>query len=162
MPSARAKSAGLLAWRRADDGRLEVFLVHPGGPFWAKKDEGAWTIPKGVVDPGEDPADAARREFAEETGCRAGDATLVPLGEARQKSGKVIVAWAFEGDCDAGAIVSNLFELEWPPRTGRMQSFPEVDRAAWFAPAEALRRILPGQRVFVERLEAWWAGSRTD
>ena len=114
MPSARAKSAGLLAWRHAAGGGLEVFLVHPGGPFWAHKDAGAWTIPKGLVNPGEDPADTARREFTEETGCTAGGATLVSLGDARQKSGKVIVVWAFEGDCDADAVVSNTFELEWP------------------------------------------------
>ena len=138
---------------RRRDGRLEVLLVHPGGPYWARKDLGAWTIPKGEVDPGEDARAAARRELAEETGIVLAAEELVPLGEVRQAGGKVVEAWAVERDCDAGTLRSNLFTLEWPPRSGRSVEFPEVDRAAWFDLDEAGRRILAGQRPLLERLE---------
>ena len=137
---------------RRREGRLEVLLVHPGGPFWAKKDLGAWTIPKGEVDPGEDAAAAARRELAEETGIVLAAQELVPLGEVRQAGGKVVEAWAVEHDCDAATLRSNLFRLEWPPRSGRTVEFPEVDRAAWFDLDEAGRRILAGQRPLLDRL----------
>jgi predicted NUDIX family NTP pyrophosphohydrolase len=148
----RRRSAGVLLYRRRDDGGLEVLLVHPGGPFWAKKDLGAWSIPKGEPGPGEDAAAAARRELEEETGIALGDETLVPLGEVRQPGGKTVEAWAVERDCDAARIRSNLFTLEWPPRSGRRVEFPEVDRAAWFDLEEAARRILAGQRPLLDRL----------
>lgn len=140
---------------RRRDGVLEVFLVHPGGPFWAKKDLGAWSIPKGEYPPEEDALAAARREFAEETGC-AFQGDLLPLTPRRQPSGKLIVAWAFHGDCDAGAIRSNTFSLEWPPGSGRQQDFPEVDRAAWFTLDEAKAKITPGQMGFLEELQQIW------
>lgn len=145
------KSAGLLLFRHRNDMR-EVFLVHPGGPFWAKKDVGAWSIPKGEIGPGEEPLAAARREFREETGFEVGGA-FVELPEVRQAGGKRIVAFAVEGECD-GAVVSNTFEMEWPPNSGKWRSFPEVDRAAWFTIAEAMVRINPGQRGLLEALEA--------
>jgi len=145
-------SAGLLMFR-VRGGDPEVFLVHPGGPLWAVKDEGAWSIPKGVVQPGEDTLAAARREFEEETGFPAAGAFL-PLAPLRQPSGKVIHAWAFEGDADPAQLRSNPFSLEWPPKSGRQQSFPEVDRAGWFPPAEAHRKIIPGQRGFLAELAA--------
>jgi len=143
-------SAGLLLFRRRG-ASFEVLLVHPGGPFWKDKDWAAWSIPKGEFDDGEAPLDAARREFEEETGFTAAG-PFVPLAPLPQKSGKVIHAWAAEGDLDASAIRSNTFSLEWPPRSGRKQEFPEVDRAAWFAPEEASRRIHPGQAPFLEEL----------
>jgi len=145
------QSAGLLLYRE-HEGRLEVLLVHPGGPFWARRDEGAWSIPKGEFEAGEDPLDAARREFEEETGFAApgGAKRLVPL---EQPGGKTVHAWAVRGDLDADGIVSNTFEMEWPPRSGRRQAFPEVDRAAWFTIPEARRKILPGQAGFLEELE---------
>src|SRR4051794_22581642 len=123
------QSAGLLLYRRRA-GAVEVFLVHPGGPFWAKKDAGAWSIPKGEAEPGDDLLAVARREFLEETG-QSIDGSFEPLAPIRQAGGKHVQAFALEADCDAEAIESNLFEMEWPPRSGRMQSFPEVDRAAW-------------------------------
>lgn len=136
---------------RRRDGALEVLLVHPGGPFWKNKDEGAWTIPKGLVDPGEEPLDAARREFNEETGLTAaGD--FLPLTPLRQPSGKLVIAWAVEGDCDPGTVRSNFFTMEWPPRSGKMQEFPEVDRAEWFRLAEADRKIIRGQKPFLVEL----------
>lgn len=141
-------SAGILLYR--NDPR-EVFLVHPGGPFWAKKDLGAWSLPKGEFSEGEDPLAAARREFAEETGFPI-DGSFRPLQPLKQPSGKVIYAWAVEGDCDAAAVKSNLFTMEWPPRSGRMQQFPEVDRAAWFPLAEARQRIIKGQLGFLDQL----------
>jgi predicted NUDIX family NTP pyrophosphohydrolase len=148
------RSAGLLMYRRPAKERgegVELFLAHPGGPFWAKKDDGAWTIPKGLVGADEDDLAAARREFAEEIGCAAiGEA--VPLGEYKQPGGKVVVAFALEGDCDPAAVRSNTFEMEWPPRSGKMRAFPEVDRAAWFVPEEALRKLLTGQRPIVAAL----------
>jgi predicted NUDIX family NTP pyrophosphohydrolase len=128
-----------------------VLLVHPGGPFWTKRDLGAWSIPKGEFAPGEDPLAAARREFEEETGIRP-EGDFMPLSARRQPSGKVVHAWAFEGDCDPTAIVSNTFVMEWPPGSGRRQAFPEVDRAAWFPLKEAKRRLVSGQTGFVEEL----------
>ena len=145
------KSAGLLMYRFRD-GVPEVFLAHPGGPFWAKKDLGAWTIPKGEYEPDETPMAAARREFGEETACpSAGD--LLPLTPLKQPSGKIITAWAFEGDCDAEASRSNTFTMEWPPGSGRRVEFPEVDRAGWFGLEEAKEKINPGQVGFLEELE---------
>jgi len=147
---ARKTSAGLLLFRRT--GREpEFFLVHPGGPFWANKDLGTWSIPKGEIDPGEDPLAAAKREFAEETGI-AVDGAATPLSALRQPSGKLVLAWAVEGDCDADAIRSNPCEIEWPPRSGRRISIPEVDRGGWFREAEALTKIHPGQRGFIAEL----------
>jgi predicted NUDIX family NTP pyrophosphohydrolase len=146
-------SAGILPWRRRD-GRVEVLLGHPGGPFFARKDEGHWTVIKGEIVPGEDPVAEARREFAEETGLAPPDGPLTELGQIRQKSGKVVRAWAVEGDVDPTASVSNTFEMEWPPRSGRVQSFPEIDRVAWFDPPEARRRIKAAQAPFLDRLES--------
>jgi predicted NUDIX family NTP pyrophosphohydrolase len=148
------RSAGLLLHRRAGDG-IEVLLVHPGGPFWAKRDDGAWGIPKGEYMEGEDALAAARREFEEETGMRP-VGPFVALGSFRQSGAKIISVWAMEGDFDPATLKSNNFTMQWPPRSGRMQSFPEVDRAEWFSRQEAERKILPGQRavlaVLFERL----------
>ena len=149
-------SAGLMMFRRPPGG-LQVLLVHPGGPFWAKKDLGAWTIPKGELAEGEDELTAARREFEEETGVRPSEPFL-PLGNIRQKGGKVVHAWAFEGDCDAAAVHSNTCRVEWPPRSGRWLEVPEVDRAEWFDPEEARRRINPAQADLVSALETVLAG----
>jgi predicted NUDIX family NTP pyrophosphohydrolase len=147
------RSAGILLHRRGADGR-EVLLVHPGGPFWAKRDDGAWSIPKGEYGDGEDPRAAARREFAEELGSPLpDDAPLVELGEIRQRNGKLVVAWAAEGDLDATAARSNTFEMEWPPRSGRRQEFPEIDRAEWFPFALAREKLIPAQVAFLDRLE---------
>jgi predicted NUDIX family NTP pyrophosphohydrolase len=145
------KSAGLLLFRRLGED-LEVLLVHPGGPFWAKRDAGAWSIPKGECEEGEDPRSAASREFSEELGSPAPEGEALELGEVRQKAGKTVVAWAIAGDLDADQITSNTFELEWPPRSGRSQEFPEVDRAGWFGLAEARRRINPAQAALLDRL----------
>ena len=131
---------------------LEVLLVHPGGPFWRNKDEGAWSIPKGEIDVGENPENVARREFLEELGT-APIAPLQPLGEVRQRGGKRVHAFAMKGDLDVGAVVSNTFEIEWPPRSGRTQTFPEIDRAEWFALPIARTKILEGQRPLLDRLE---------
>ena len=136
--------------RRA--GGLEVLLAHPGGPFFAHKDEGWWTVPKGMVDAGEEPLDAARREFTEETSFPAAAAEFLPLGQVRQKGGKTVVAWAFEGDCDPATLASNAYRVEWPPKSGQWKSFPEVDRAQWFDLAEARRRINAAQAAFLDRL----------
>ena len=144
-------SAGILLYRGLGDA-LRLLLVHPGGPFWAKKDEGAWSIPKGEYDAGEDPLLVARREFEEELGRPAPDGKVTELGEIVQPSRKRVTAYAIEGDFDPSRLKSNVFELEWPPRSGRMQSFPEVDRAEWFTPDEARAKILPGQRPFIDRL----------
>jgi predicted NUDIX family NTP pyrophosphohydrolase len=144
------RSAGILVYRRGEAG-LEIFLVHPGGPFWAKKDLGAWSIPKGEFGEDEEPLAAALREFAEETGQTiAGD--FVTLTPVRQKSRKVVHAFAIEGDVDAEALVSNEFEMEWPPRSGKIQRFPEVDRATWFPLAEAKQRINAGQLPLLDEL----------
>lgn len=143
-------SAGLLLYRRRDSG-TEVFLVHPGGPYWARKDEGAWSVPKGLIDAGEDELAAARREFAEETGFDAPAIAQHALGTFRLPSGKRLQVWAVEGDCDPADLRSNLFNIEWPPRSGRIQSFPEVDRGGWFDRAAALRKVAPGQRPVLER-----------
>jgi predicted NUDIX family NTP pyrophosphohydrolase len=143
------QSAGLLVYQKAA-GRLLVFLVHPGGPFWAKKDLGAWSIPKGELAEGEDALAAARREFSEETG-QSVDGDFRELTPCRQKGGKIVRAWAVEGDADE-AVVSNMFEMEWPPKSGRRQSFPEVDRAAWFTLDEARARINPGQLPILDEL----------
>jgi predicted NUDIX family NTP pyrophosphohydrolase len=145
------RSAGILLFRRGSGG-VEVLLVHPGGPFWSRRDEAAWSIPKGECADGEDPMAAARREFEEETGTAPPPGALVELGEVRQRSGKRVTAWAAEGDLDPAAVVSNTFVLEWPPRSGRMQEYPEVDRAAWFGAEEARRRLVPAQAAFVDRL----------
>jgi predicted NUDIX family NTP pyrophosphohydrolase len=144
-------SAGLLLYRRSAAG-LTVLLVHPGGPFWAKKDLGAWSIPKGEYAADEEPLAAAQREFFEETGARPRGA-FAPLGEIEQPGGKHVMAWAVEGDFDPATLVSNTFELEWPPRGGRKRSFPEVDRAEWFLPDDARKKILAAQRPFIDRLE---------
>ena len=146
------RSAGILLHRRRADGAREVLLVHPGGPFWAKKDAGVWSIPKGEYDDAEDARAAALREFAEELGTAAPDGDLVALGEVRQRSGKTVVAWALEGDADPDAIRSNTFTIEWPPRSGTMREFPEVDRAGWFSLDAARERILPAQAPLLERL----------
>ena len=144
-------SAGIMLYRRRGD-RLEVLLVHPGGPFWARRDLGAWSIPKGEYERDEEPLSAARREFAEELGVAPPDGSLEDLGEVRQKGGKLVHAWALEGDLDAAAVSSNTFELEWPPRSGRKIEVPEVDRAEWFAVERAREKINPAQAEFLERL----------
>ncbi len=146
---AARESAGILL-HRAD--RAEVLLVHPGGPYWARKDAGAWSIPKGEVEEGEEPRTAALREFAEETGTRLPDGALEPLGSVKLKSGKLVHAFAVAGDLDPEAIVSSTFELEWPPRSGRTRTFPEVDRAGWFGLDEAREKLNPAQAAFVDRL----------
>jgi predicted NUDIX family NTP pyrophosphohydrolase len=172
---AARRSAGILLFRRSG-GAPEVLLVHPGGPFWARRDEGAWSIPKGEYQDGEDPRAAALREFEEELGSpapvpvpatdavpatdrdaaepRGSGPELIELGSLRQPGGKVVTAWAAEGDLDAASIVSNTFELEWPPRSGSLRQFPEVDRAAWFAVPEARVKILRGQLGFIDVVEA--------
>ena len=146
------RSAGLLLYRRGARG-LEVLLVHPGGPVWRAKDQGAWSLAKGEIDPGEEPAACALREFEEETGTRL-EGVPVPLGEVRQAGGKTVVGFALEGDLDADAIRSITFELEWPPRSGRRQSYPEVDRAAWFTLDEAREKLNAAQAAFLDRLVA--------
>jgi predicted NUDIX family NTP pyrophosphohydrolase len=146
------KSAGILLYKY-EGGSLLVLLVHPGGPFWINRDAGAWSIPKGEYEPGEEPDAAARREFLEETGV-AVTCPLEFLGEERQKSGKLVTAYAGESDVDIAKLRSNAFEIEWPPRSGRMQSFPEVDRAGWFTVPVAREKINPAQRPFLDRIEA--------
>jgi len=143
-------SAGLLMYRRGGEG-LEVLLVHPGGPFWAKKDLGVWTIPKGEYAEDEQPLDAAKREFSEETGLVA-EGPFEDLGRIKQAGGKTVLAWAFEGDCDAASLVSNTCEIEWPPRSGRMLEIPEVDRGRWFTISEARKYIKDTQEPFLDRL----------
>ncbi|WP_341256995.1 NUDIX domain-containing protein [Gordonia malaquae] len=144
-------SAGILMYRTGAH-ELEVLLVHPGGPFFARKDDGAWSIPKGLVEPGEDVLSAARREFAEETGHIAPEGETVDLGVVRLRSGKLVHGFAVEGDLDSDAIVSNVFEMPWPPKSGRMQTFPEVDRAGWFSATEARVKLNAAQSDFVDRL----------
>lgn len=144
-------SAGILLYRRRGRGAVEVLLVHPGGPFWVRKDEGAWSIPKGTYEPDEDPLAAARREFAEETGSQVqGDA--IALGSFRQSSAKTIDIWAVEGEFDPASLKSNTFSVEWPPRSGLMIEVPEVDRAEWFVPVDAARKLLKGQRPVLDAL----------
>ncbi|WEX73784.1 NUDIX domain-containing protein [Sinorhizobium numidicum] len=146
------KSAGILLYKH-EAGVLFVLLVHPGGPFWSNRDLGAWSIPKGEYEPDEEPEAAARREFLEETGIAVtGDLEL--LGELRQKSGKLVTAYASESDFDVASIRSNVFEMEWPPHSGQVQSFPEVDRAAWFILQDAREKINTSQRPFLDRLDA--------
>jgi predicted NUDIX family NTP pyrophosphohydrolase len=152
------KSAGLLLYRRRK-GRIEVLLGHMGGPFWARKDERAWSIPKGEHPDAEDALAAARREFAEETGTRPPDGPTLDLGEVRQSGGKRVTAWAVEGDLDLASVKSNTFLLEWPPRSGRRQEFPEIDRAGWFDLDTARRKIVKGQVALVDRLEERLSGS---
>jgi predicted NUDIX family NTP pyrophosphohydrolase len=147
-------SAGLLLFRRRGT-VLEVFLVHPGGPYWAKKDDGAWSVPKGLVNADEDPLACARREFSEETGLAApASGSERDLGEFRQPSGKRLHIFAIEGDCNAVGLRSNVFEMEWPPKSGRRVQFPEVDRGGWFEQAQALAKITGGQRAILEKLYA--------
>jgi predicted NUDIX family NTP pyrophosphohydrolase len=155
--ASRRRSAGILLHRRAGSG-LEVLLVHPGGPFWSRRDAGAWSIPKGEYSADEDPLDAARREFAEELGSEPPAGQPADLGEVRQKAGKVIRGWALAGDLDASEIHSNTFTLEWPPRSGRMNEFPEVDRAEWFDLDRAREKINPAQAAFLDRLAEAAAG----
>jgi predicted NUDIX family NTP pyrophosphohydrolase len=145
------RSAGIVLWRSAPGGP-EVLLGHMGGPYWARRDAGAWTIPKGELEPDEEPLAVARREFEEEIGTPVPGTEYVDLGEIRQAGGKVVRAWAVEGDLDATSIVSNTFEIEWPPRSGRLQAFPELDRAEWFDLTTARSRIVAGQRAFLDRL----------
>lgn len=147
-------SAGILPYR-FKSGAPEFLIAHPGGPFWAKKDEGAWSVVKGEVDEGEDLLAAARREFAEETGVELSGEDFVDLGEITQRAGKVVLAWGHEADIDAGAIVSNTIEIEWPPRSSRTIEIPEIDRAGWFSPSAARSKLNPAQVPFVDRLEGW-------
>lgn len=144
------QSAGLLLYRRNRDG-IEVFLVHPGGPFWSKKDLGAWSIPKGEYKDDEEPLTAAKREFFEETGFTV-DGVFISLGSIRQTGGKIVSVWALEGNCDPEKLVSNFCQMEWPPRSGRMIEIPEVDRGGWFLLSEAKARILPSQSPMLMRL----------
>jgi len=149
-PVMKKRSAGLLLYRRTG-ADLEVLLVHPGGPFWAKKDDGVWSIPKGEFEEDEDPLTAGIREFQEETGFRP-NGTFIELGNFKQPNGKMIFAWAVEGQFDSRELKSNSFSIEWPPKSGRMQEFPEVDRAAWLRLGDAIRKILKGQRPILQKL----------
>jgi predicted NUDIX family NTP pyrophosphohydrolase len=151
-------SAGILLFRRRPAG-MEVMLVHPGGPFWAKKDAGSWSIPKGLADEGEDLLAAAKREFLEETGMSV-EGEFLALGARQQPGGKTIVAWALEGDFDPAILKSNMFAIEWPPRSGRMAEFPEVDRAAWYSIDEALEKVNKGQRPIIAALDTLMVRSR--
>src|SRR5215510_5349556 len=146
-------SAGLLVYRVASQKQPEVFLVHPGGPIWAKKDMGVWSIPKGLREPDEEGLATARREFLEEVGQSPPSGMAIPLKPVTLLSGKVVQAWAVEGDVDAASLRSNTFAMEWPPHSGKRAQFPEVDRAAWFSLAEARRRIHPGQAPLIDELE---------
>ena len=151
------KSAGLLLYRENSEAGIEVLLVHPGGPFWRNKDEGAWTIPKGEFDDGEDSLAAAQREFKEETGApppppEKADALYIPLKPIKQSNGKTVYAWAVRGDFDPAKLKSNLFQIEWPPKSGHLQEFPEVDRAQWFTPQIAKQKINPGQAALIDEL----------
>ena len=146
-------SAGILLWR-SREGRLEVLLAHPGGPLWVNKDIGHWTIPKGEIEPGEEFVAVARREFAEETGLEVPDHPLVDLGQITQKSGKLVLGWAVEGELDPSTAVSNTYDMEWPPRSGVIQAFPEIDRVEWFDLDEARRRMKAAQVPFLDRLQA--------
>jgi predicted NUDIX family NTP pyrophosphohydrolase len=145
------RSAGILLYRVAA-GAPEVLLVHPGGPYWARKDAGSWSIPKGEYEDGEDPLACARREFEEETGTALTPGELVELGEVKQKGGKVVIAWGAEGDLNADSVTSNTFTMEWPPRSGRTVEFPEIDRAGWFELGAAREKLVPAQTEFLDRL----------
>ena len=149
---AKPKSAGLLLYRLSD-GRPEVLIGHMGGPFWAKKDEGAWSVFKGEYDDAEEPLAAARREFEEETGSPPPDGPVIDLGEVRQASGKRVVAWAVEGDFDPAELKSNTYKVQWPPRSGQWRTFPEVDRAEWFDLETARAKLVRAQAAFIDRLE---------
>jgi predicted NUDIX family NTP pyrophosphohydrolase len=145
------RSAGILLYRVVGDAP-EVLLVHPGGPFWARRDAGAWSIPKGEYEEGDDPRGCALREFCEETGSELPPGKLIDLGSVKQKGGKVVSAWAAEGEIDADAVSSNTFTMEWPPRSGRMAEFPEIDRAGWFGMGAAREKMVPAQAEFLDRL----------
>ena len=151
-PRRSAQRAGLLLYRQRD-GKLEVLLVHPGGPFWQRRDESVWSIPKGEFGENEAGIEVARREFHEELGTAAPAGEATSLGEVRQAGGKIVHAWALAGDLDVTRTTSNTFEIEWPPRSGKVQIFPEVDRAAWFDLDAARGKLLPAQRAFIDRLE---------
>ncbi len=146
------RSAGLLLYRRTAEGGVEVLLGHPGGPLWATRDEGVWSVPKGEYEDGEGPWDVASREFEEETGHPPPDGESIELGEIRQKGGKLVVAWALEGDLDPAMAQSNTFEFQWPPRSGRYITIPEIDRVGWFGPADARHRLKDTQIPFIDRL----------
>lgn len=145
------QSAGLLLYKKTPDG-IQVLLGHPGGPFWAKRDLGAWSIPKGEFADGEEPLKAAKREFMEETGREAPEGAIMELGSAKQSSGKIVHAWAIEADFDATNVSSNLFDMEWPPNSGQNQQFPEIDRAGWFTIAAARQKLVKGQLPLLEKL----------
>jgi len=153
-------SAGILLWR-SRNGRLEVLLAHQGGPFWVKKDIGHWTIPKGEVEPGEEFLAVARREFAEETGHEIPNHPLIQLGQITQKSGKLVLGWSVEGDLDPATAISNTYDMEWPPRSGKIQTFREIDRVEWFHLGEARRRLKAAQVPFLDRLQAALAPDQT-
>jgi len=153
-----AKTSAALLMYRQRNGQLEVLLVHLGGPFWKRKDEGAWFVPKGEINPGENELDAARREFQEETGLAPGE-ELLSLGSVKQKGGKTVTAWAFAGDCDPASVKSNTFEMEWPPKSGRKMQFPEIDRADFFTAEAARRKMHRAEFEFVVRLQTQLAGN---
>jgi predicted NUDIX family NTP pyrophosphohydrolase len=157
--ASRKVSAGIVLYRNRDGGR-EVLLVHPGGPVWARRDAGVWSIPKGEYEPAEEPLAAARREFAEELGVDPPEAEPVDLGEIRQKSGKLVRAFALEGDLDTSAVVSNTCDFEWPPRSGRMIEIPEIDRAEWFDLQTAAEKLIPAQAPLLQRLASLVGGAR--
>ena len=146
------RSAGILLFRTSAAGEFEVLLAHTGGPLWARRDEGAWSVPKGEYEPDEQPLAAALREYAEEIGSPPPDGVPLPLGEVSQRNGKIVTAWALEGDLDVMTVQSNTFEMEWPPRSGRLQSFPEIDRAEWFTLERARLRMISGQAPLLDRL----------
>lgn len=149
------ESAGLLLYRAHPN--TQVFLIHPGGPYWARKDDGAWSMPKGLIDPGEEPLAAARREFHEETGF-ACDGSAHPLGTFRQPGGKRLTVWAAQGDCDPAALVSGTFSMTWPPHSRQTRAFPEADRGGWFERTEAMRKITRGQKPVLDAFFNWRAG----
>ncbi|MEU6485792.1 NUDIX domain-containing protein [Streptomyces sp. NPDC046887] len=154
------RSAGLLLFRTPPGGGLQVLIAHMGGPFWASRDEGAWSVPKGEYEEDEPPEDAARREFTEELGLPVPAGETVPLGSVRQSGGKVVTVWALEGDLDPAEVVPGVFTMEWPRGSGTQREFPEVDRVAWCTPEEAELRLVSAQRVFVERLREHLDGGR--